>query len=106
MIINKMAKLPTNFVDVLMREEIPDNNPVIVSIAEVEHNGTLRRNLRTVMWNQFKRQKINGEYTYVCNYSGKRLGGKIKSGTKHFMIILKYALVLFNHSLRWFPKIQ
>ena len=77
------GQVSADIVDMPMHEEVPDIDPVIISEAEVEHNGTPRRNLRSVMWNHFKRQKINGEYKCVCNYYGKRLGGKIKSGTKH-----------------------
>ena len=39
--------------------------------------------LTLVVWNHYKRQKINDTMKPICNYCGKKLGGESRNGIKH-----------------------
>ena len=36
-----------------------------------------------MVWNHYKKQRIDGVDKAICNYCGKKLGGERKNGTKH-----------------------
>ncbi|KAH7688789.1 Tam3-transposase (Ac family) protein [Dioscorea alata] len=42
-----------------------------------------KRGLKSLVWNHYKRQKIDDKWKVICNYCGKKLGGDTKNGTKH-----------------------
>lgn len=52
------------------------------AIPSTEAAMGLRRQT-SVVWNHFKRQKINGEWKAVCNYCGRKLLGDPRQGTSH-----------------------
>ncbi|KAL4341466.1 hypothetical protein GQ457_08G017200 [Hibiscus cannabinus] len=39
--------------------------------------------LKSVVWEHFKKEKINNEWKAICNYCNRKLGGNSKNGTKH-----------------------
>ena len=43
------------------------------------------KRLKSMVWQHFKKKMINGEWKAICNYCKRKLGGKSKSGTSHFM---------------------
>ncbi|KAL4574899.1 hypothetical protein LXL04_021739 [Taraxacum kok-saghyz] len=53
-----------------------------VGTAEAQDIGTNRK-LTSVVWNHFKREKIDGEWKAICNYCRKKLSGKDSHGTTH-----------------------
>ena len=53
-----------------------------VGTTEAQDIGTNRK-LTSVVWNHFKREKIDGEWKAICNYCRKKLSGKDSHGTKH-----------------------
>ncbi|KAL4568105.1 hypothetical protein LXL04_023706 [Taraxacum kok-saghyz] len=53
-----------------------------VGTAEAQDIGTHRK-LTSVVWNHFKREKIDGEWKAICNYCRKKLSGKGSHGTTH-----------------------
>ena len=55
-----------------------------VEMGEEELESKLANNkLRSVVWQHFKKVKIDGVWKAVCNYCTKKLLGESKSGTKH-----------------------
>ncbi|KAL8478241.1 hypothetical protein ACS0TY_030221 [Phlomoides rotata] len=53
--------------------------------GESEETLTLgrKRSLTSVVWNHFKREKIDDKWKAICNFCNKKLGGDTKNGTKH-----------------------
>lgn len=49
---------------------------------EVESEGRKRKS-RSVVWNHFKKIKVDGNDKAECNYCKKKLGGNSKNGTRH-----------------------
>ena len=49
---------------------------------EVESGGR-KRKTRSVVWNHFKRMKVDGAIKAECNYCKKKLGGSSQNGTRH-----------------------
>ena len=45
--------------------------------------GVGKRKLTSIVWNHYKKQRIDGVDKAICNYCGKKLGGESKNGTKH-----------------------
>jgi len=39
----------------------------------------------SVVWNHFKKQKLDGKWNAICNYCGSKLLGESKQGTSHLM---------------------
>ena len=42
-----------------------------------------KRKLTSIVWNHYKKQRIDEIDKAICNYCGKKLGGESKNGTKH-----------------------
>ena len=53
-----------------------------VGTTDAQDIGTNRK-LTSVVWNHFKREKIDGEWKAICNYCRKKLSGKGSHGTTH-----------------------
>ena len=54
-----------------------------VILGEGSEKGSFKRRLTSIVWNHFKKQKINGVDKAVCNYCKQKLRGESKNGTKH-----------------------
>ncbi|KAH7690224.1 beta-beta-alpha zinc fingers domain-containing protein [Dioscorea alata] len=39
--------------------------------------------MKSIVWEHFTRQEINGEWKAICNYCKRMLGGKSKNGATH-----------------------
>ena len=58
------------------------NNTFSCTNADNESQSTRKRNLTSIAWKHYKRQKIGKDITATCNYCGKVLKAKPKNGTK------------------------
>ncbi|KAK1421801.1 hypothetical protein QVD17_24433 [Tagetes erecta] len=59
-----------------------------------------KRKLTSLVWDHFKKIKINGEEKAECNYCKSKLGAKSKNGTKHLHAHLKSCPNRKNKDLR------
>ena len=57
------------------------DTPIDVDIPE--HDVTKKRKLKSIVWNHFSKQKINGLDKAICNYCKKKLAGSSRAGTTH-----------------------
>ncbi len=57
--------------------------PIDLCVESDEQVGIGKRKLTSIVWNHFKKQRIDGVEKAICNYCGKKLGGESKNGTKH-----------------------
>ncbi|KAH7661090.1 Ribonuclease H-like protein, partial [Dioscorea alata] len=48
-----------------------------------EVNLGIKQKLTSVVWNHFKKEKIDNKWKAICNYCQKKLGGESKNGTKY-----------------------
>ncbi|KAK1561833.1 hypothetical protein Q3G72_001559 [Acer saccharum] len=67
----------------LERPEPITNVNTPIDVDEPEHDDTKKRKLKSVVWNHFSKQKIEGLNKAVCNYCKKKLAGSSRAGTKH-----------------------
>ncbi|KAI3513058.1 hypothetical protein L1887_20383 [Cichorium endivia] len=63
--------------DSVTQDETPDN------VQEEFESVGQKRKTRSVVWNHFKKIKVNGVEKAECNYCKKKLGGSSRSGTRH-----------------------
>ncbi|XP_023752092.2 zinc finger BED domain-containing protein RICESLEEPER 3-like [Lactuca sativa] len=63
--------------DSMTQNETPNDD-----VHELESVGRKRRQ-RSVVWNHFKKMKVNGIEKAECKYCKKKLGGSSKNGTRH-----------------------
>ncbi|KAH7665852.1 Tam3-transposase (Ac family) protein [Dioscorea alata] len=59
------------------------SNQTISTNDNEEVNLAIKRKLTSVVWNHFKKEKIDDKWKAICNYYQKKLGGESKNGTKH-----------------------
>ena len=63
-----------------------------VILGESSKKGSFKSRLTSVVWNHFKKQKLNGVDRAVRNYCKRKLGGESKNGTKHLYEHIKICL--------------
>ncbi|KAL8487801.1 hypothetical protein ACS0TY_024210 [Phlomoides rotata] len=63
----------------------PNDSNQVNCMDESEETLTLgeKEGLTSIVWNHFKRLKINNKWKAECNYCKKKLGGDTKNGTRH-----------------------
>ncbi|KAL8472439.1 hypothetical protein ACS0TY_029594 [Phlomoides rotata] len=63
----------------------PNDSNQVNCIDESEETLMLgkKRGLTSIVWNHFKRLKIDNKWKAECNYCKKKLGGDTKNGTRH-----------------------
>ena len=54
-----------------------------VDVDGPEHDNTKKRKLKSIVWNHFNKQKINGLDKAICNYCKKKLAGSSRARTTH-----------------------
>ncbi|XP_060673042.1 zinc finger BED domain-containing protein DAYSLEEPER-like [Ziziphus jujuba] len=68
-------------------QEIPsqeDINQTSIEVCDEDSSQVIgKRKLISVVWNHFKKVKIDGVDKAVCNYCSKKLGGGSRNGTRH-----------------------
>jgi len=71
-----------------------------VILGEGSEKGSFKRRLTFVVWNHFKKQKINGVDKAICNYCKRKLEGESKNGTKHLHEYIKICLYKGQKDIR------
>ena len=79
---NSTSNQPSPLVDSSQPQTQYDTNEVEMGEEELESK-LANNKLRSVVWQHFKKVKIDGVWKAVCNYCTKKLLGESKSGTKH-----------------------
>nr|XP_048321651.1 zinc finger BED domain-containing protein DAYSLEEPER-like [Ziziphus jujuba var. spinosa] len=68
-------------------QEIPsqeDINQTSIEVCDEDSSQVIgKRKLISVVWNHFKKVKIDGVDKAICNYCSKKLGGGSRNGTRH-----------------------
>ncbi|KAL4581550.1 hypothetical protein LXL04_006073 [Taraxacum kok-saghyz] len=75
------------------------NNTETFEATDAQADGTNRR-LTSVVWNHFKKAKIEGVDKAICNYCGKKLSGKSKNGTTHLRDHYNICMARKNKDIR------
>ncbi|PIN13943.1 hypothetical protein CDL12_13437 [Handroanthus impetiginosus] len=64
-------------------KESPD---ALTASQAPNEGGSSKRKLTLVVWNHFKREKIDGKWKAICKYCNGKLLGELKQGTSHLHI--------------------
>ncbi|KAL4290572.1 hypothetical protein GQ457_14G016350 [Hibiscus cannabinus] len=90
---NSVSSSPTFDSPILPTEESPsqtsteDTNPTLsqsnVVIEDNVSNESNPSKLKSIVWEHFKKEKINNEWKETCNHCKKKFSGDSKNGTSH-----------------------